>query len=109
MSVAITKKEGLGLLEKCGLGIGMLTGSLAFDSSYPTGGESVDLSNIFSDIHLVLIEPKAGYVFEYDYTNKKVKAYWADYDGAADAVLIEVTDTTDLSALTDVRFMAIGK
>ncbi len=109
MGVTITKKEGLGILEKCGLGIGMLTGSLAFDDSYPTGGETVDLSGYFSDIHMVLIEPKSGYVFEYDYTNKKVLAYYADYNGAADGALIEVAAAVDLSALTDVRFVAIGK
>lgn len=79
-----------------------------FDSSYPTGGEPLDLSGDFKDLLFVHIEPKSGYIFEYDYTSKKVLAYWNDADAGADAALIEVADTTDLSALTGVRVLARG-
>lgn len=93
-----------------------ISGSFAFDASYPTNGESfVDsASNKIAaflpkgQVKLVLFEQKAGYVFEYDYTNDKVKAYYADYNAAADGALIEVPNTTDLSALTDVRWIAWG-
>lgn len=82
-------------------------GSLAFDSSYPTGGESMTFPGFFN-VAIVLIEPSAGYIFQYDYTNSKVLAYYADYDAVADGALIQVANTTDLSALTDVRYVAIG-
>jgi len=50
--------------------------NVAFDGSYPTGGESL----VASDIGLVAIEdlrvdPKIGYIFEYDYSTEKLKAY----------------------------------
>jgi hypothetical protein len=81
------------------------TGTIAFDSSYPTGGESITFG--FTPA-VVIVESKAGYVFSYDYTNEKVLAYLADYDAAADGVLIQVGNATNLSALTDVRYVAIG-
>lgn len=74
--MVITYKEDLGMREKCGHGFKLVTGSIAFDSSYPTGGEAMDLSKIFPvDLHMVVIENKSGYYFEYDYTNKKVKVF----------------------------------
>lgn len=49
-------------------------GTLAFDSSYPTGGEA------YLDAHFgmvraerINIPPFAGFSFEIDYTNKKIK------------------------------------
>lgn len=86
----------------------ILTGSIAFDSSYPTGGEAMDISDMFTDLKAVFFESKRGYVFEYDYDNKKVKAMMGNNDGAADGPLVEVADKTDLSALTAVKFLAVG-
>jgi hypothetical protein len=87
----------------------VVTGTIAFDSSYPTGGESLTPANMaLSRVQSVSILPKSGYVFEYDYTNSKVLAYYADYDAVADGALIQVPDTTNLSTLTGVRFNAIG-
>lgn len=52
------------------------TFDVAFDSSYPTGGEPLSLSNLgLSEVDIVLISQKSGYMLEYDYTNKKVLAY----------------------------------
>ena len=82
-------------------------GSLAFDTSYPTGGESLTFP-AFKNVAIVLVESKAGYVFSYDYTNSKVIAYYADYDAVADGALIQVANETNLSALTDVRYIAVG-
>lgn len=48
--------------------------TLAFDSSYPTGGESLTPRNLgLSGIDLILLEPGYGFLFEYDHTNEKVK------------------------------------
>ncbi len=124
---------------------------VAFDSSYPTGGESLSLSLIgLMEVDIVLISQKSGYVMEYDYTNSKILVYrmpahahdlvfkanaaanavtmaanslrnvsagdltvaggGADGGIAAQAAgaLAEVSNTTDLSALTGVRILAIG-
>jgi hypothetical protein len=86
----------------------ILTGSIAFDDSYPTGGESMDISDMFNSLNIVLFESKAGYVFEYDYGNKKVKVMMGNNDGAADGPMVEVANETNLSALTAVKFLAVG-
>jgi hypothetical protein len=148
MSLIVTYKEDKSLLDKCGHGFNFVTGSVAFDSSYPTGGEAMDMSKVFpTSVHIVLFETKAGYIFEYDYTNKKVKAKYptktqavansganqliatsgaatasavdattphitapAGFRSAVDpGVAEEVANAADLSALTDVRFLAIGR
>ena len=49
---------------------------MAFDSSYAFGGESLTPANMgLETVDRVVIEPKAGYTFEYDATNEKVKAF----------------------------------
>lgn len=102
----ITYDPGDWLGEKCGLNWKIVTGNIAFDSSYPTGGEALDLSaKLPTKVAAVLFDGMGGYVPQYDYANKKVLMYEAGADGAA---LDEVADTTDLSALTTVRFVAIG-
>ena len=67
---------------------------ITFDSSYPTGGESLTPGMIgFDDIINIIIEPSDGISFGYDYTNEKIKAYGVapvpititDADGAASA------------------------
>lgn len=85
-----------------------------FDASYPTGGESLtaaDMALATIDTAGVRIDPKSGYVFSYDYTNNTVLAYWqtdpADA-GGANIALIQVADTTDLSAVTGVTVEAKG-
>jgi len=106
---AITYKEDKGMVDKCAHGYKIVTGKLSFSSSYPTNGEPCDMSKVFpTDLHMVIIEPKAGYLFFYDYANKKVKAYWTP--AGHTAVFAEITTATDLStSCADVRFLAIGK
>jgi hypothetical protein len=87
-------------------GVRLAMGTIDFGSSYPTGGESISLP--LSEVKGILIENKAGYVFQYDRDNKKVLAYYADYDAAADGALVQVANETNLSALTDVAFLAWG-
>jgi len=49
---------------------------LTFDSSYPTGGESLTARNCgLSTIDHIQLEPASGLSFEYDHTNSKVKVY----------------------------------
>ena len=84
-------------------------GTIDFGASYPTGGESLTPANLnLQDINHIDISSKNGYLFEYDYANKKVKVLYFDYDAAADGAAIEVANGTDLSALTGVRFRAYG-
>jgi len=49
---------------------------IAFDTSYPTGGESLTARDCGMDvIDFALFEPSAGYTFEYDHTNSLLLAY----------------------------------
>lgn len=80
---------------------------VAFDASYPTGGEAFDptddLTDDFNTVLGVFLnnrEPVAdagGYVPAWDATNSKILVFEAGADAAA---LDEVANTTDLSALT---------
>ena len=48
---------------------------IALDSAYPTGGEGLTPGNLgLERIEFAIIPNKNGYMFEYDYTNKKIKA-----------------------------------
>jgi hypothetical protein len=54
----------------------MLTCSIAWDSSYAFGGESLDYTALgFTGIDAVHVQSNGGVNFEYDYTNKKLKAF----------------------------------
>lgn len=91
-----------------GRGLKIVTGTVAFDASYPTGGEAAtDISGHFTEVLGVMLAPTAGYTFSYDKATNKVLAYWVDtsVDGAAQA---QVADTTDLAAVTGVFFIAVG-
>jgi len=80
-----------------------------FDDSYPTGGESLAPSTMgFVGVYAVFAEPKGGYVFEYDYDNEKLKAYYGNYDQGSDGALTEVTNGADLSSVTGVRLVVFG-
>ena len=73
-------------------------GTVTFDSSYPTGGESFAPADIgFIVFDRVEVDSTDGFVFEYDAANEKIIAYWVDTttDGAA---MAEVAAATDLSA-----------
>lgn len=103
MALTITNVDNSALMNKR-----VVFATLAFDSSYPTGGEGLtanDLGMLAFD--MVLVEPSAGFVFSFDRANNKVKAFWVDTttDGAA---MAEVVNTTDLSGVTGVKVMAIG-
>lgn len=79
-------------------GVAVLQEKITFDSSYPTGGETLDLRPFFSTLLMVMIEPVgANYKFVYDYTNRKVIAYIED---GTSGVHAEVANNTDLSAIS---------
>ena len=91
-------------------GAGFDTGTIALDSSYPTGGETLAF---FNNTTLVMCQPRGGYVFDYDITNSKLKALLvASQPIAAQStemsVLVEASNTKDLSALSDIPFVAFG-
>lgn len=84
-----------------------VSGTIAFDASYPTGGESLLNSQLGLDtVTSISVFPTNGFVFQYrpDPTFT-VRVYRS---GTADAVLNEVTAATDLSSLTAVPFEAFG-
>jgi len=86
-------------------------GSVAWDNSYPAGGEPVTLANVnfvttLDSIQLVGLA--GGYVSDFDKANMKILMYMGDYDNANDGPLVVCNDTRDLSALTAARFIAYG-
>lgn len=51
--------------------------SITFDDSYPTGGEALAASAFgLNEVTLMLCETASGYMFQYDYANAKLKAYY---------------------------------
>lgn len=89
----------------------MVLATVDFDGSYPTGGESLSDADLgLNDDNLtVLCFHNSGYWFQYDATNQKLLAYYADNNNASDGPAIQVPDTTSLSALTGVQVLAFGK
>ena len=88
-------------------GMAIISGVLAFDGSYPTGGESVtDITKKFETCFRIICDNRLGYLFEWDKTNKKLLVYQT-VDAVA-GTRSEVTNTADLSALTGVSFIAVG-
>lgn len=73
MALTVTAKEPSSAGNKT-----IYTANVAFDSSYATGGEAFDVQSLFGihDLSAVIIEPRDGYMFQYDRTNKKIKAYF---------------------------------
>lgn len=81
---------------------------VTFDSSYPTNGEALTAAQLgLNKVTVVIPLPAAGYVGEYDLTNSKLKAFYGDNNNASDGPLIEVPNTTDLSAVS-MYLVAIG-
>lgn len=85
----------------------IVTGTFAFDSSYPTGGE--DISAIWDafpggSVNTILFEQPniaAARTVGVDTSGKKLLAY-------TDGLVTQCTATTNLSAITSLRFIAVG-
>ena len=105
---------------------------VTFDTSYPTGGEALTPNQFgLNVIDFMLPSPTAGYIFQFDHANKKLKAFTptkaqvahTHAENAAEAytkdavtgtggaiaaaAAAEVANTTDLHTLV-VRVLAIG-
>lgn len=108
MALTITPHAGFGtqysIEAMLARGMGFEIGRIAFDSSYPTGGEtfSIDLKEVVD----VFIPQWGGYLFEYDRTNTKIKVKVET--GTSASALSECASGTDLSALTSVPYLAFG-
>ncbi len=106
MSVAVTVTK----LTRFAPEVAVAKVSVVFDNSYPTGGEVVDLSAFLTRIHVVVpMGPSTtGYVMkpidaagtQFVAGKFTAKAWYGDNNNAADGPLIEVPNTTDLSAET---------
>lgn len=108
MALTFTKNSRLNqntILGASARGARIEYGTVAFDSQYATGGESVSLPG-FKEIVYLAAGPKAGYVFEFDQENSKLKVL--EVSGATSDVLVQVASSSDLSALTSVPYLAIG-
>lgn len=80
-----------------------------FDSSYPTGGEVLTAGDLqLVSVMKVDAQLTSGYGFQYDHANEKLLAYYGDNNNASDGPLIQVPNTTDLSAITGVRLFVLG-
>lgn len=103
VSVAKNRTDTVGRYTK------YTTGTITFDSSYPTGGEPLVPTDVglSSKVEFISVSPADGYIFEYDYSNEKVIAYEPTSDATAPAVAKEVANTDDLSTVT-ARYFAFG-
>lgn len=76
-------------------------GTVSLDNSYPTNGEPCAMVVLgLGQIDYIEFSNGNGYTAQYDYTNQKIVMYAS--------AATEVTNTTDLSAIT-LRYRAVGK
>jgi len=81
-------------------------GTIAFDSSYPTGGEALVAGDIgFDKIDFITFSSD---IVQCYWASDKLLAYYGDNDNAAHAEFVQVTSTDDISA-ANVSFFAIGR
>lgn len=80
MSVTVTKKLPSGQVDVIGGYTYLQVADVQFDSSYPTGGEPLSAGDLgfppgTKVVQLTAIA-NAGLLFEYDYVNSKLKAFY---------------------------------
>lgn len=113
MALTITRQNFSGASDRITFGDRWLKiSSVAFDNSYVSNGEPLTFADLgFQDRPdaVFVVGGTKGYWFDYDYTNQKMLVYWGDNNNAADGPAVEVPNTTDISTLTAVIVMAIGK
>jgi hypothetical protein len=107
MSLAVSnlkrKSEGQGI---------QATGIITASGNYATGGDDLDLAKVVGFTNrrpdLVLIVGKAGFVYQYDHTNKKMLVY-VNTAGGVNTALGEHTAIAYVVGVTgdDIRFFAI--
>lgn len=77
MAATYTPVDGDHLIHALG-DLYALVGKIVFTGSYASGGDALSFDDILKQIGLgnvyaVIVHNKAGYSFEYDYTNEKLK------------------------------------
>jgi hypothetical protein len=84
----------------------LVFGTIAFDSSYPTGGEALTAGNLGLDKidHITFTSD----IVQCYWASDLLLAYYGDNDNAADAEFVQVANTDDISA-ANVGFFAIGR
>lgn len=111
MAVTITKAGSTGggsspVYARFGMPADVTVYTVAFDSSYPTGGE--DISSIFTSYKSVL----AIFVQNHDLTIADNRMFIADLVGkkliVLSAINTEQANASDLSALTNVKLLVVG-
>lgn len=119
MAVTLTKTSGP---EAIGPGIKMATYSLAFDTSYPTGGEAIDLTGEFDYITWIgpgANDTAADNAKKYQFicpdsstavtsSNVLVQVHWSA-DGTDGEDFVEFTNTGNLSAVGALQILVYGK
>jgi hypothetical protein len=76
-----------------------------FSSSYTTGGEAFD-DRLDPPVAVILPQPKGGYVFDFDYAAKKIKAY---RQNATTGALVEVAAAVNLSGVNPVQVLIMSR
>jgi hypothetical protein len=90
-------------------------GTITPDSSWTAAGEPLTKSELKleDELNALEIDPKSGYVFQYDKTNSLVLGYRQKDPaaaGGADIALVPVADSVNLSSTPGaIPFIAIGK
>lgn len=88
----------------------VIRGTITFDASYPTGGESFTPASVgLTQLNRLNVFPSGPYVPAWNRSTSAplVLVYMGDNNNASDGPLIQVADTTDLSAVV-VPFEAVG-
>ena len=78
-------------------------GVIALDSEYVTAGEAITFVGLRAVVG-VWLQPRGGYVF--DYIDGKIKVY--STSTTVGNPLTEVASSTDLSAISDIPYIAFG-
>jgi len=84
----------------------LVIGTIAFDSSYPTGGEALTAGDLGLDKidHITFTSD----VVQCYWASDLLLAYYGDNDAGADGEFAQAANTDDLSA-ANVGFFAIGR
>ena len=100
LTVAITERTVMGNKR-------VNRGTIAFDSSYPTGGEAFTAANMgLKTLDRIEFENQLGYMYQFDYTNNLVLVYVQGVAiGSAGALTIDDYLLTGVGSSTTV---AIG-
>lgn len=106
LTVNISRTDTVGRYTK------YVTGTIQFDSSYATGGESLTGSDLTmpGKVEFVDIVPTGeddAFMYEYDYTNSKVLVLYPTSNETPPGPALQVSGSTNLNGVI-ARFIAFG-